>query len=342
MSMIFLLIFLAVPVSALELEIPDVPGTAQGYMPNPESDFGAGLWQVIRKAVAAVRPDLQEAARVCVGIGCGAALLSVFRFLPGQSAGVTELTCVAVVSVLLLSSTGSMIRLAENTVKEISEYARLFFPVLTTAMAAEGKGGTSAALYAGTMICNTLLSSAVTGLLIPVVYLYLALAIGCAMTDQEILGKILTSIRQFVSWGMKMILYAFTGYMAISGAISGTADATALKMTKMAISGMVPAIGGILANASEAVLIGAAAAKQAAGLYGVFAFLALWLKPFLTIGSHYLVLKLTGAICGIFDVRKVSDLLERFGVAMGILLAMTGTVSVMLMISITCFLKGVG
>ena len=103
-----------------------------------------------------------------------------------------------------------------------------------------------------------------------------------------------------------------------------------------------PVVGGILSDASEAILVSVSLAKNAAGMYGIFAVLAVFLKPFLQIGTHYLLLKATSGICGIFGTKHICALIGDFSAAMGLLLAMTGTNCILLLISTICFMKGVG
>jgi stage III sporulation protein AE len=104
---------------------------------------------------------------------------------------------------------------------------------------------------------------------------------------------------------------------------------------------MVPVVGGILSDASEAIVVGAGVMKGAVGVYGVLAITAIWLTPFVRIGVQYLMLKVVGAFCAGFDLKRSSGLIEDFASAMGLLLAMTGTVLVLLLVSTVCFMKAV-
>jgi stage III sporulation protein AE len=156
------------------------------------------------------------------------------------------------------------------------------------------------------------------------------------------LQKLQDFIKWLMIWGLKTILYIFTGYMGITGVVSGTTDAAALKAAKLTISGMVPVVGGILSDASESVLVGAGVMKTAAGMYGTLAMLAICAEPFLKIGVQYLMLKATAALCGIFGSKALSNLVQDFSSALGILLGMTGSACLMLLISTVCFMKGVG
>ena len=99
------------------------------------------------------------------------------------------------------------------------------------------------------------------------------------------------------------------------------------------------AIKAVAENCPD-VLVGAGTVKNAAGIYGMFAILSIWIGPFLHIGAHYLLLKATAAVCGVFGSKRITALIGDFSVAMGLLLAMTGTVCFLILVSTVCFMKG--
>jgi stage III sporulation protein AE len=129
--------------------------------------------------------------------------------------------------------------------------------------------------------------------------------------------------------------------MGVTGVVSGTTDAATVRATKLTMSGMVPVVGGILSEASEAVIVGAGVMKSAVGVYGLVALVAIWITPFIRIGVQYLLLKLTAALCEMFDLKGINGLVGAFSSAMGLLLGMTGAVCVLLLISVICFMRGV-
>jgi stage III sporulation protein AE len=179
-------------------------------------------------------------------------------------------------------------------------------------------------------------------ILIPMVYFFLVLSVVNNAIGEEIMKKLRDNMKWIITWLLKTILYIYTGYIGITGVISGTTDATALKVAKLAISGLVPVVGKILSDASETVLISAGAVKNATGIYGLFAILAIWIGPFLQIAIHYLLLKAAGAVCSVISSKPAAELIQDFSSALGLLLAMTGTICLLLLISLVCYLKGVG
>lgn len=346
MSKIFLITVLlfsfAIPVSAAEFTAPPPPGEAQARMPENTDSFGTGLSQLLRSVLSGIRPDLQEAAGISLSVMTAVMLVSLLQSFSGQAKQATALAgAVAVASILLLRS-DSLIHLGADTVRQLSEYGKLLLPVMTAGMAAQGGITASTALYTGTALFDSALSGLISNLLVPLSYLYLALATGSSALGEDILKKMRDFVKWLMSWSLKTILTVFTTYMSITGVVSGTTDAAALKAAKMTISSAVPVVGGILSDASESVLVSAGLMKNAAGIYGILAILAVFLEPFLRIGVHYLILKLTAALCGIFGCKQITELIGDFSGAMGLLLAMTGASCLLLLISTVCFMKGVG
>ena len=326
-----LIFALAIPASAVEFTAPQVPEKGAELMPEDTGSFAAGLMELLRDAVLGLRPDLKEASKVSLGVIAAVMMVSLLQSFSGSVKTVANLVGATAIAAGLLLSANSLIRLGSQTVTEISEYGKLLLPVMTAAMAAQGGAASSTALYAGTAVFDSVLSSLISRMLGPMVYLFLALSAANGAIGENILGKLRDLVKNVVSWSLKTILTVFTTYMTVTGVVSGTTDAAALKATKVTISSVVPVVGGILSDASEA-----------AGIYGILAVLAVFLSPFLKIGVHYLILKLTAAVCGIFGEKGLTELIGDFSTAMGLLLAMTGSECLLLLISTVCFLKGVG
>lgn len=344
LCVLMLMVFLLAPVSASATEItaPAVPEAGEALMPEDTSSFGDALWELLSNALGAVRPDLREATKVSLGAIAAVMMVSLLQTFSGQVKTLADTAGSVAVAAVLLLGTNSLIRLGADTVRELSQYGKLLLPVMTAAMAAQGGVTSSAALYAGTAVFDSVLSSLIANVLAPLVYLFLALAAANSAVGEEVLKKMRDTVKWFISWSLKTLLTVFTTYMSITGVVSGTTDAAALKATKVTISSVVPVVGSILSDASEAVLVSAGLMKNAAGIYGILAVLAVFLAPFLRIGVHYLVLKLTAALCAVFGSKPMTELIGDFGAAMGLLLAMTGSACLLLLISTVCFLKGVG
>lgn len=332
---------LTIPVQAEELVAPSAPGSVQDLMPPDTQSFGEGLWYVIKTAGQKLQPEITAGCAICLSVLAVMILMSVLNGLSVHNKRVTELAGTIAVGCLLLGSANTLITDAVNTVTELSEYGKLLLPVMTTALAAQGGISGSGALYAATAMFDALLCGLISGILVPMIYLHLALCIGYAAIGEDLLKRLRDFFKWLISWSLKTTMYIFTGYITITGVVCGTTDQAALKAAKLTISGAVPVVGGILSDASEAVLVSAGVVKNAVGVYGLIAVTAIAAGPFLRIGIQYLLLKLTAAVCAVFGSKNTSELVNDFSTAMGFGLAMTGAVCLILLISVVCFMKGV-
>lgn len=339
---LLLIAILSIPVKATEFMPPEAPESAQRYMPEQIDSFGEDLWYVITEALYMLQPRLAEAIRICVSLLSVSLLVGLFSDFATNVKPVIVAVGTVIIGIVLFDSMNAFIHLGAQTVAQISQYGKLLLPVMTGTLAAQGAVSKSSAIYLATAVFDSLLSTAVTELLMPMVYIFLCLSITCNVFSQPLLSQIQKFLKWLMTWGLKIVLYVFTGYIGITGVVGGTTDAALLKATKLTISGMVPVVGNIISDASEAILVSAGIMKNAAGIYGLLAIIAIWIGPFLQIGLQYILLKLTCGICEMFAVKNMAELMKDFSSAMGLVLAMTGTVCMIFLISTICFMKGAG
>lgn len=332
---------LSTPVSALELTPPQVPEAGKAYIREDARTLEEGLSHLIKQAIVLLRPDLAEAGRVSLSIVAAVLMIGILQTCTGSAANTSEFAGTVIIVSLLLANANSMVRLSTETITEMSAYGKLLLPVMTAAMAAQGAITTSAALCSGTALFSSLLSNLISGLFVPMVYLFLALSAAGGALGESLLFKLRDLVKSFLSWSLKTLLTVFTTYMGITGVLSGSTDAAALKAAKVTFSTFVPVVGSILSDASEAVLVSAGLARSAAGLYGILAILALFVAPFVKIGTHYLLLKATAGICNLFGTKRMCEVVADFSSAMGLLLGMAGSACLLQLISTICFMKGV-
>lgn len=340
--LVCLLIFIfQTPVSAVEIQPPEAPSSAKIYIDDNANTLHEGLSYMMRQAIRLFRPDLAAASSISLAVIAAVLMVGILQTFPGTAKRSADFAGVVAVVSLLLANTNALIQLGTETITELTEYGKLLLPVMTAALAAQGGITSSAALYGGTTMFSSFLCSMISDLFIPMVYVFLALSAAGGAFGEPMLKKIRDMIKATISWCLKTLLTVFTTYMGITGILSGSTDAAALKAAKVTISTFVPVVGGILSDASDAILVSAGIAKSAAGLYGILAILALFLEPFIKFGTHYLLMKATAAISSLFGTKPMAELVDDFSSAMGLLLGMTGSACLLQLISTVCFMKGV-
>lgn len=337
--LLLILIALPIPAKALEITAPAVPDSGRDRMPQNTESFSASLCELLQKSILQFQPELQEAAQLCSSILAVTILISFLPIVTARVSTTVSFAGAVVLGTMMFQHTESMVGYAVETAQELSEYGKLLCPVLTTALAAQGCVTASAALHTGTIAFLTLTSTLISRVFVPMVYVFLALSVAYSALGTEILHKFSEAVKGFLSWILKTVLIVFTTYMSITGVVSGTTDAAALKAAKVTISSAVPVVGGILSDASESILISMGILKNTAGVYGILATLAVFVGPFLKVGAQFLLLKASGAICSIFAGKNLAGLVNDFSSAMGLLLAMVATDCILIFLSTVCFLK---
>lgn len=340
---IIILILLTLPVSvnAMEFTAPEAPIEAEKYMPEESGSFGEDLWHVIKSGIADLQPSVVSAVRICLSLVAITVLISMLQTMSGTAKNVVHLSGTISIGLMLIEPSNALVELGVQTIEELNEYGKLLLPVMTAAMAAQGGVSTASSLYTVAAFFNTLLTTAITKLLVPILYIYIVLSVANNAIGNDIIQRLQKAVNNLMVWGLKAALYLFSGFITITGVVSGAADASAVKAARLVISGTVPVVGKIISDASETILVSAGIMKNAVGIYGIIAIAAILIGPFLRIGVQYLILKMTAAICSVFDAGKPTALIRDFSGMMGFLLAATGTVCLLLLISTVCFMKGI-
>lgn len=302
------------------------------------TDLGAGLGVLAAQATEQVDAALGNAFRsagfmLLVALFCG---MGNTLFQSGQTAmtRVADLIGVTVITLVAVSDTASMLGLGREAIGQIDAFSKALIPTMATASAACGSVTGAVVRQAATLLFSDLLITLIDRVLIPVVYLYIAVTAATAAMGSKGIAAIAGFMKKGVKGAMTAILLVFTGYLTLSGAAAGAADATALKATRMAISSMVPVVGGILSDATETVLTGAAAIRGSVGVFGTLVILGFCVVPFLYLGAQYLIYKVVAMLVSVLCQGTISDLIDQIGAAFGLVLGMLGSCALLVLISL--------
>lgn len=304
------------------------------------ADLISSIKEIFLGAIKKAFGSIREGIKLCGVLLCILTLCSILDLADIKRKD-TVLNVVGAlgISVAFLGTARSMISLGVGIAEDMSDYGSILLPALASAAAMSGGVSGAASLYAGTVIFTQILLQLITKLLIPLIYFYLAIATAEAAMGNSMLSE----LRDFIGWvitkSLRFLIYIFLAFMTVTGVISGTNDAAAVKATKAAVSGMIPVVGSILSDASETLLSSAALMKNSVGIFGMLAVLALCLVPIIKVGMQYLLLKVTSAVGGTIGLPSQVKLIKEYSKAMGYLLAMCASAAFLLLIGIVCLMR---
>lgn len=258
-------------------------------------------------------------------------------FLP-----VVNMVGMLAVCAVSVSDVHSLMGLGRETISRLAGFADLLLPTLAAAAAAGGTPASAAARQMATLLFSDLLIQLISRVLIPLTYLYVAACAAHAAIGNGGLKRIAKTLKGIITGCLTAMLLVFVGYLSISGVITGATDAVSVKTAKLAISGAVPVVGGVLSDAAETVLASAAILRNTIGVFGALVILGICLTPFLQMGVHYLVYKLSAALAGTISEGKVSDLIDNIGGAFAMELGMVASCGMLLLFGVISCLSAAG
>ena len=329
------------------LELNDLRKAAQEHAPdfrwNEIPDLNKGLIDLLEEGSRSFGGILKNALRSSVlllaivlfgGIAEG-------LFSTGAESGHFSITIASSVAVSLVavSDATTLIGLGRELIGKIEVFTTALLPTMAAVTAASGSPTAATAKQLATMLFSDLLISMINHFLLPLVYAYIAVCAAHAALGNVGLKRIAGTLKWIITTALTMLLIAYVGYLSVSGVIAGTTDAITLKAAKFTVSSLVPVVGGILSDASETILAGAGMLKNTVGIFGMLVVLGMSVVPFLQLGIHYIVYKMTATLSATVANTRISALIDGIGNAFGLVLGMFGACALLLLIAMVSAIK---
>lgn len=293
----------------------------------------------LSKIFGQFKEKIKEAANPAISRAVSLVLVSVICsvftvFGDEKGSEYVSLCGCAAVCMICISDFGSYIKIGTETINQISDFSKSMLPAICAAMASCGMAGAAAAKYASTALFMDVLITIAQKLILPLIYAYLALIIASAVFNNKGLAGITKLIKWACTAFLTLMALCFTSYLTLSSAIAGSSDAVTMKLAKSALSSTLPVVGSIMSDAASSVVAGAEMLKNSIGVFGMLGVLAICAAPFAVIGINFLMYKASAAGAAAFGNSSVSSLIDGIGTAFGMILALVGSISIILFISI--------
>lgn len=309
-----------------------------------ETEVGAQ----VRQLLAGLPRQLKE--YFTAGLRTGVSLLAVVILCAlgegmegGQGRGLplTRLAGAMAITALTMTDVDTLIGLGRDTIHRMEVFSTVLLPAMAVLTALSGSVTAGALGQGAAVFFYGLLVKAMDSLFVPLVYAYVAVSCAGAATGNPGLERLAQAVKSVITGLLTAVLLLFVGYLTAGGAVAGSVDLSRIKTARLAISRAIPVVGGILADASEAVLAGAGSLKGSVGGAGLAVVLAICLGPFLHLAAQYLIYKGTAALCALVARPELTRLIDAIGGAFGLILGMTGAGALILLVSIVTAVRTV-
>ena len=328
----------------LEDSVPESASQVMGDVEiDGDLDTGSLIKDILDSAANALWGIVKEAAGGAVTVLAAAALCSIVSGIapPGTTLGnAITLAGVAVISAASISGVGSLISIVSETMNETNAFSKSLLPVLASASAITGAAASAAAKYAVATMFLDLLVTVGERVVLPLIYMYLAASIASSAFGGGLSGAV-KFISKAVKFMLTAIAIAFTLFLTISGLITSSADAAAVKVTQTAISALLPVVGGMVSDAADAVASGVSVIKSAAGAFGVLTVCAMCIIPFLRLAVNCAAYRIASALAEPVADSRLAGLIDSVSNVCGMALGLSGTCTIILLISVISVTRAV-
>jgi stage III sporulation protein AE len=297
---------------------------------NAGDNLEKGFLRLLGQAAELFPGSLGEGLRTALTVVVIAALCAAAGSVAeGQALRYIQLAGVLTIAAVTVTGFSSAMAAGREAIAQMSVYSKALLPVLAAAAAASGRPASAVFRHAATAMGADLLLTLYDRLLIPLLYIYAALITFNAALPADMVKRLAGLVRWVVIWTLTVTTVIFTAYLTVGGAIAGSADAVSVKAARTALGGMVPVVGGIIADASETLLLGAAVIKNAVGVFGLLVILGIALQPCIALAVRAGCLKIGAALAGTVGGEGLAQYID----------TLTGLYSMMLgLVSVSAFL----
>ena len=326
----------ALELGKLEDALPESAEDALNGLSVMDSlDLESGLDAIIESVSGGADGLFKTGLRSAVIILIIAVFCSVVSAIYGETGpNYVILAGILAISAVAVSDVHSFIGLGKTTLDDLNTFSKMLLPTLTAAAAASGAFTSAAAKYAATALFMDLLMTISSTVVMPLIYAYTAASIAGAAIGGEGLQGAASFLKWLTTWILTAMMIAFTAYLTLTGVIAGTTDAAASRLAKTTISTLLPVVGGIISDAADTVVAGAAVLRNAVGIFGMLTVVAICLVPFIRLGVHYLFYKIAAGLTGGVADSRISKLVGAIGTSFGMTLGLVGACAIMLFFSI--------
>lgn len=247
------------------------------------------------KLWAHVKPALFELiAALAVPVLASVALRSLLGSY--EASGTMGLLCRLSCAALLMARFVSDSRLAGDMLTGVAKLIDTATPVLASIMAMAGSMDASAVLSPASTLCVGAIHNVLLEVALPLCGVAAIVATAADLSDRFQLGRLFALFRQGIVAGVRLMIAAFAGLMAVEGLLAAGQDSATSRVIQRAIRRVLPIVGGQLSDSTSALIAGARAVRNAVGVTGLTVVLGACAQPVLKLMASMLSLRLAAAI----------------------------------------------
>ena len=243
------------------------------------------------------------------------------------------------ITTLILTNFSSVISLVKDTIQNLVGFTNNIIPIMITLMLTTGSITSAGITQPILLLLVNFIGNTISNLILPIILISTSLNIISNISDEIKISRISKFLNSSTVWVLGIIMTLFITILSLEGSLTETVDGVTAKTAKAAVSTVIPVVGKILGDATDAVIGCAGILKNAVGLVGIIVIVCICLGPIIKLTILTLLYYLTAAIAEPIADTKIVGLLSSIGDTFKILLAIVFCITVILIVGLTIVIK---
>lgn len=243
------------------------------------------------------------------------------------------------ISVVILASFSNCLTIVKDTIQDLVGFTNSILPILITLMLTTGAITSASVIQPILLLLISFIGNTIINFILPIILISTSLNIISQISNEIKVSKISKFLNSSTIWILGVIMTLFVTVLSLEGSLTQTVDGVTAKTAKAAVSTVIPVVGKILGDATDAVIGCAGILKNAVGLIGIIVIIGICLTPIIKLTILTAMYSFMSAICEPIADTRIVNLLEKISETFKILLAIVFCVTVTLIIGLAIVIK---
>ncbi len=230
-------------------------------------------------------------------------------FMSNSTTEIIHFVCYSAMIVILMTEVTFLITSCVKTIKNMSAFMEVIFPIMLTLVTALGGIATTATYSPMMTVLSVGVAKIISNIVLPCFIATMALSIVGFISKDIKLNKLTKFFKSAGEIIIGVVFGLFTTFVTTNGISGAITDNISIKSAKFAIASYVPILGGYLSEGLDLAVASVMLVKNAIGVGGVIFMLSIVLAPVVKILIFSLGLKLVAGIIEPIGNKRMSEII---------------------------------
>ena len=281
-------------------------------------------------------PGLRKALAGMTGV-CAAALAAGFCGVVFDDAGIKKLVLLFLCGAAIFSATAAFSSLAGKAAAAVGDtagFAETAAPTLGALLTAMGYPVSAKLLTPRLALTAGGAAAVIRSAAMPMLLASGVLTVLNGLTESLKLERWIKLLHKSVKWLLGLLTTVYSACAVAGGIAAANADSAALRSAKYAVDRLIPAVGGMVTGAVDAVRSASLLLKNGVGTAALLIIAGMLLKPALELLCGMLAFRIAAAVLEPFSDERIVKMLDGIADTVSLLLACTAAAAAMFTVTV--------